>query len=83
MLRGFHMVKHALHCTSKYIRGSSLDDGLHEPQRFGIEVLEPVISGKNYVRVFQVMQILQCSIKTIKWHAFWKFYNSKKLWKHN
>ena len=34
-----------------------------------------MVSGTNYLRALQGMQILQCSIEAINWQAFLKFHD--------
>lgn len=55
----FHMAKVVLGCLGKYLKGSGAESILIESSVFGINVVESVLSGRNYNRSLKGMQLLQ------------------------
>lgn len=49
MLGAFHMAKIVLSCLGKYLRGSGISNVFIECSVFGVNVVESVLHGKNYV----------------------------------
>ena len=51
MLGGFQTAMYVEHCTDwKYIQGSCIEESLRQTQVFGINVVDAVLNGTNYVR---------------------------------
>lgn len=79
-LGSFHMAKVVLACIGKYIRNSGAENILIESSVFGINVVESVISGKNYVRSLKGLQLLKEAFARLEWEAF---FNEENIAKHN
>ena len=47
---------------------------------FGINVVESVLSGKNYVRSVKGMQLLAEVMSRLQWAAFVQKFGVKKIW---
>ena len=58
VLGAFHMAKILLGCLGKYVRGSGVSNVFIECSVFGVNVVESVLQGKNYVRGVQGMLLL-------------------------
>ena len=71
-LGSFHMTKIALGCLGKYLKGSGAENILIESGIFGVNVIDSVLSGKNYVRSLKGLQLLKESFARLQWVAFFK-----------
>ena len=55
----FHMVKVALRCVGKYLKGSGAESILLESGTFGVLVVDSVLGGINYSRSLKGLQLLK------------------------
>ena len=65
-------------CLGKYLKGSGAEIILVESSVFGLNVVESVLSGKNYTRSLKGMQLLKEALKRLQWAEFFKQYNVEK-----
>lgn len=66
----FHMTKVALGCIGKYLKGSGVQTILVESTMFGPNVVESVLTGRNYVRSLTGMQCLKEALGRLQLGAF-------------
>ena len=71
-LGSFHMTKIALGCLGKYLKGSGAENILIESAIFGVNVIDSVLGGKNYVRSLKGLQLLKESFARLQWVAFFQ-----------
>ena len=71
-LGSFHMTKIALGCVGKYLKGSGAENILIESGIFGVNVIDSVLSGKNYVRSLKGLQLLKESFTRLQWVSFFQ-----------
>jgi len=74
----FHMTKVLLGCIGKYLRGSGAENIWVESGIFGVNVVESVLSGKNYVRSVKGMQLLGEAMARLQWAAFFDKFGVEK-----
>ena len=77
-LGSFHMIKVLLGCLGKFIEGSGAESIFVENSVFGINVVQSVLSGSNYVRSVEGMMLLCEVMERIRYCAFFKEYPSVK-----
>jgi len=58
MLGTFHMSKIVLACVGKYLKGSGVESIFVETSVFGVNVINAVLNGTNYVRSFKGLLLL-------------------------
>jgi len=66
----FHMAKVALGCLGKLLAGSGAETILVESGVFGANVVQSVITGKNYTRSLKGMQLLKEAMLRLEWAEF-------------
>jgi len=71
----FHMAKVALGCLGKLLAGSGAETILVESGVFGANVVQSVITGKNYIRSLKGMQLLKEAMLRLEWAEFFKHEN--------
>lgn len=64
------MAKIVLGCLGKYLRGSGISSVFVECSIFGVNVVESVLQGKNYVRGVKGMMILGECLFRLQVHSF-------------
>jgi hypothetical protein len=74
----FHMMKVVLNCLGKYLRGSGAEKVWTESMVFGINVVEAVLTGKNYARSLKGMLLLSESLERLRWCQFFKVHGTEK-----
>ena len=71
MLGDFHTVKYLQHSIGKFIRGSGLDESLHQTRVFGVKIVDSLdIDGTHYVRSVKGLLIFANAVEKLKWSAF-------------
>ena len=60
------------HCLGKLIRDCGLDDALVESKAFGPKIIDSVLNGSHYDRSLRGFLLIEDTIETLKWEAFWK-----------
>lgn len=68
----FHMAKVSLGCLGKYLKGSGAESILVESATFGVNVVDSVLCGKNYIRSFKGLQFLKEALLRLQWQAFFE-----------
>ena len=68
----FHMAKVALGCVGKYLKGSGAENIFVESEIFGVNVVDSVLSGKNYSRSLTGLQLLKEALLRLQWEAFFQ-----------
>jgi len=63
------MAKVALGCIGKFIKGSGADHILTESLVFGVNVVESVLTGRNYARSLKGMQLLKEALVRLQLEA--------------
>ena len=58
------------HCIRKYNQGFDIEEGLRQTEVFGVDVVDAVLNGKNYVRSLKGYLILAYAIEKLRWEAF-------------
>jgi len=71
-LGSFHMAKVALGCLGKYLRGSGVESILIESGTFGVNVVESVLNGRNYVRSVKGLQLLKEALSRLQCIEFFQ-----------
>ena len=71
-LGSFHMIKVALSSIGKFLRGSGAETIWTECSIFGINIVESVLNGSNYVRSLKGMFLLSESMDRLRWEAFFR-----------
>ncbi len=71
-LGSFHMIKVLLGCLGKYIQGSGAETIFIETSIFGINVVQSVLGGTNYVRSVKGMMLLSEAMDRLRWCQFFK-----------
>lgn len=66
----FHMAKIALGCIGKFLKGSGAENILVESGVFGVNVVDSVLSGKNYTRSLKGIQLLKEALCRLQWSSF-------------
>ena len=58
------------HCIRKYNQRFDIEEGLRQTEVFGVDVVDAVLNGANYVRSLKDYLILANAIEKLKWEAF-------------
>ena len=66
------MTKSVEHCLGKLIRDCGLDDALIKSKAFGPKIIDSVLNGSHYDRSLRGFLLIEDTIETLKWEAFWK-----------
>ena len=77
-LGSFHMIKVLLGCLGKFIESSGAESIFVENSLFGINVVQSVLSGSNYVRSVKGMMLLCEVMERLRWCTFFKEYHAAK-----
>ena len=85
----FHMMKNVLACFGKYLNGSGARQIWTETGIYGVNVVESIIAGTNYIRSLkgmllpsESMERLRKGLKKIMWKTtkiFFKLYRISRL----